>query len=1096
MNSQKVFISYSHDSESHIRRIFELSERLRSEGIDSNIDQYEMSPPDGWPRWMRNQIKISDFVIIVCTEIYERRFEGTDAAGVGAGAKWEGAIITQQLYEAEGKNTKFIPVVFSAQDLKHIPLEMRGGTWYCLDDVNGYELLYRHLTGQPTIIKGKLGKLKTLPPIEHKQNTVSSFNEEPLRKLQTPAPNYSFRHLLSQVNFKHRYFEHLVYKHRTYRTQGIMTKGPFTLDLEKVFISLRVGAESPNTASSNMIQKEVSNKAFSIWDFLAKIPNQAEHHQHIVVLGAPGSGKTTLLEHLALTYALGSERRHHAKAPKLVPVLLHLRDIRNIITSERPPNLIELIEQQDFILKLDPPPHWFENKIKQKKCLIMLDGLDEVADETQRKNVSSWVNQQLASYATPFILTSRPFGYTSAAIENVGVSLEVQPFNFNEVEQFINNWYLQNEIMSQVRREDPGVRDEAREKANNLVTRIKNSPPLAAMAVNPLLLTMIATIHAIRAVLPGKRVELYAEICDVLLGRRQEAKGIPDPLTSIQKRAVLQVLALALMQRKTREFTLDLGCELIESILSAVTSEGETDPKMFIEQVQNVSGLIVEKALGIYEFAHQSFQEYLAAVQIKTTNQDAILVENIHQSWWSETIRLYAAQGDATVLIRTALEKPSAIALSIAADCLEEAAIIKPEVRQQLERTLREGIESNDLLIAKMAAEVKLLLRLNRLVRVDDDIEIDSSNITQAEYQLLIDDKLEVGQYRQPDHWNVVRFTKGEGDQPIAGIRVSDANEFCDWLNHQYPMLDYRYRLPNFLEARQHITTDCNVGSWCRDGEDGDIVSVCSDDWEAWRKITSVYVYTLKHIFGQDLEWSKTLGLARAFRIDCISKIDISNHQELIHELNVPDRQHIINTIGRHKAHADFLFRELNVNISNVVPLIHDLANDINIDFALAHDLLSRELDGFFDGKELAPELKRSLDLARTLARHVGLARNFAQQVARDLENSCESVSTIDLTPGFNNRCLTNRAPDCNQHMECSYLLLNYFIWDSIISEMKEEEALSINSLNKCLGTDAPTPKETALGIYLCLRLIAMRKAGQISAWEGIRVVRERCKDA
>ena len=37
----KVFISYSHDSQEHKDRVLSLADRLRSDGIDCNIDQYE-----------------------------------------------------------------------------------------------------------------------------------------------------------------------------------------------------------------------------------------------------------------------------------------------------------------------------------------------------------------------------------------------------------------------------------------------------------------------------------------------------------------------------------------------------------------------------------------------------------------------------------------------------------------------------------------------------------------------------------------------------------------------------------------------------------------------------------------------------------------------------------------------------------------------------------------------------------------------------------------------------------------------------------------------------------------------------------------------
>lgn len=52
----RVFISYSHDSPEHSNRVWDLSERLRQDGVDCRIDQHEVSPPEGWPRWCRNQV--------------------------------------------------------------------------------------------------------------------------------------------------------------------------------------------------------------------------------------------------------------------------------------------------------------------------------------------------------------------------------------------------------------------------------------------------------------------------------------------------------------------------------------------------------------------------------------------------------------------------------------------------------------------------------------------------------------------------------------------------------------------------------------------------------------------------------------------------------------------------------------------------------------------------------------------------------------------------------------------------------------------------------------------------------------------------------
>lgn len=52
MRSPVVFISYSHDSKEHARRVLALSDRLRDDGVDCTVDQYEQSPPEGWQKWM------------------------------------------------------------------------------------------------------------------------------------------------------------------------------------------------------------------------------------------------------------------------------------------------------------------------------------------------------------------------------------------------------------------------------------------------------------------------------------------------------------------------------------------------------------------------------------------------------------------------------------------------------------------------------------------------------------------------------------------------------------------------------------------------------------------------------------------------------------------------------------------------------------------------------------------------------------------------------------------------------------------------------------------------------------------------------------
>jgi tetratricopeptide (TPR) repeat protein len=160
----KVFISYSHDSSQHRERVRALADRLRTDGIESWIDQYAQDPNEGWIRWMRQQVKQADKVLLIFTETYQRRFEGDEEKGKGLGATFEGVIVTQTLYESGGRNAKFRPVVFREEDEQFLPLELQGFNRYRVDTPEHYQILLRWLYEAPSIVAPTIGQKPDLPP--------------------------------------------------------------------------------------------------------------------------------------------------------------------------------------------------------------------------------------------------------------------------------------------------------------------------------------------------------------------------------------------------------------------------------------------------------------------------------------------------------------------------------------------------------------------------------------------------------------------------------------------------------------------------------------------------------------------------------------------------------------------------------------------------------------------------------------------------------------------------------------------------------------------------------------------------------------------
>jgi predicted nucleic acid-binding Zn-ribbon protein len=133
-----------------------------------------------------------------------------------------------------------------------------------------------------------------------------------------------------------------------------------------------------------------------------------------------------------------------------------------------------------------------------------------------------------------------------------------------------------------------------------------------------------------------------------------------------------------------------------------------------------------------------------------------------------------------------------------------------------------------------LAANVLLSRRLKNLLRIDDNVAIDMSYITCAEYQLFIDEKRESGEERQPDHWESYIFPSKDARKPITGVRASDAEAFCEWLTHRYSLPGFRYRLPILSEAEEHRATEKQIGCWCNDGVKKVIVGIEMSQAQAW----------------------------------------------------------------------------------------------------------------------------------------------------------------------------------------------------------------------------------------------------------------------
>jgi hypothetical protein len=154
-----VLVSYAHDSDEHMEAVAAVSDKLVKEGVDCWIDQYVESPEQGWPKWMEEKVRTSDYVLVVGSQRYLERYEDREEPGRGQGVRFESILITQILFNLDSKNKKFIPVILSEKDKDFIPIPLQGFTRYNLSNPQDYLNLYKRITGQSDQKRPQLGKI-------------------------------------------------------------------------------------------------------------------------------------------------------------------------------------------------------------------------------------------------------------------------------------------------------------------------------------------------------------------------------------------------------------------------------------------------------------------------------------------------------------------------------------------------------------------------------------------------------------------------------------------------------------------------------------------------------------------------------------------------------------------------------------------------------------------------------------------------------------------------------------------------------------------------------------------------------------------------
>lgn len=142
----KVFIAYSQEDEAHQEWVRLFAERLIRDGIEVNLDQFNLDFGDRLPHYMEQSVASVDFVLIICTPTYREKLDARKG-GVG----YEAHIITGEIYEQRNEK-KYIPVIRKGDILSSMPRCLKGKLAVDLKEGRDFEKNYERLIAT---IKGK-----------------------------------------------------------------------------------------------------------------------------------------------------------------------------------------------------------------------------------------------------------------------------------------------------------------------------------------------------------------------------------------------------------------------------------------------------------------------------------------------------------------------------------------------------------------------------------------------------------------------------------------------------------------------------------------------------------------------------------------------------------------------------------------------------------------------------------------------------------------------------------------------------------------------------------------------------------------------------
>ncbi|MFE7464020.1 NACHT domain-containing protein [Streptomyces sp. NPDC057499] len=465
----------------------------------------------------------------------------------------------------------------------------------------------------------------------------------------------------------------------------------------------------------------------------------------VLLRGDAGAGKTTLLWWLAAHAASGTLSPELGALNGLVPFVVPLRTLR--AEGGTFPSPAQLPDAARLVVDR-APEGWVGRVLESGRGLLLVDGLDEVpADD--REQAHQWLSRLLDRYPDiRCVVTVRPLAVESGWLDSQGFEeLRLLPMGDRDIEAFVAAWH-------RAARLDDDDHETLGTLERDLVQQFAQNRTLLDLARTPLLCAVICALHRRRqGLLPETRWSLYDSALTMLLGDRDKQRRIDAPegitMSPAEQAQLLQRIAIWLVRGNQSELDRAAALRQLERALpgmARLSSQGSSGT--ILNHLLNRSGVLQERAEDTYQFAHRTFQDFLAAKEFVEGDQLRELLIRAGSRNWHDVILLAAGhcdRRDHPVLVNGLLDHVPGPADTVTPDEIAVLAALCAQHATWLDEPTRERVHAavGALFPPKGYGGVRVLARLGpaALDHLPDPLEVTDDE----DLRLLIDLIHEIG---------------------------------------------------------------------------------------------------------------------------------------------------------------------------------------------------------------------------------------------------------------------------------------------------------------------------------------------------------------